>query len=188
MAGKQYAISLIVDSCYSPDPTACPPLSASGYQWGWTTPSAYSGGNALVFSGISGWQPKNDYDFAFKTYVTPDTMPPRVISTRPNDGATGVAPLARVRATFSEDMMASTINGTTFKLYEKGANISVKARVAYEANTKTARLNPTKELKPHTRYTAVVSVGAKDVAGNPLDQRPGVEGDQRKMWHFTVAN
>jgi hypothetical protein len=57
--------------------------------------------------------------------------------------------------------MASTINATTFKLYEKGANISVKARVAYDANTKTARLNPTKELKPHTRYTAVVSVGAK---------------------------
>jgi hypothetical protein len=162
-------------------------LSASGYQWGWTTPSAYSGGNAFVSSG-SGWRPKGDYDFAFKTYGTPDTTPPRVISTDPNNGATGVAPLAQVHATFSEDMMASTINGTTFKLYEKGANIPVKARVTYDADTKTARLNPTKELKPHTRYTAVVSVGAKDVAGNPLDQRPGVEGDQRKRWHFTVAN
>jgi hypothetical protein len=188
VAGKQYAISVSVNHCHSAfATTACPPLSASGYQWGWTTPSAYSGGNALVFSG-SGWQPKNDYDFAFKTYVTPDTTPPRVISTDPNNGATGVAPLAQVHATFSEDMMASTINGTTFKLYEKGANIPVKARVTYDADTKTARLNPTKELKPHTRYRAVVSVRAKDMAGNRLDQRPGVEGDQRKMWHFTVAN
>jgi len=84
-------------------------------------------------------------------------------------------------------MMASTINDTTFKLYEKGATIPVKARVAYDANTKTARLNPTKELKPHTRYRAVVSVRAKDMAGNRLDQRPGVEGDQPKRWHFTVA-
>jgi hypothetical protein len=43
VAGKQYAISLFVESCYSipENPTACPPLSASGYQWGWTTPSAY---------------------------------------------------------------------------------------------------------------------------------------------------
>jgi N-acetylglucosamine-6-sulfatase len=48
---------------------------------------------------------------------TDTSGPPTVISTVPGANATGVAPTANVTATFSEDMMASSINANTFKLF-----------------------------------------------------------------------
>jgi hypothetical protein len=64
----------------------------------------------------------------------PDTTAPRVTSTVPQPGATGVSPTANVGATFSEDMQASTINGTTFKLFKKGSTTKVAATVSYDAS------------------------------------------------------
>jgi Big-like domain-containing protein len=69
----------------------------------------------------------------------------------------------------------------------EGSPTPVEASVAYNANTKTARLDPSKDLKPNTLYEAVVTAGAKDLAGNRLDQKPGVKGNQRKVWCFTTA-
>ena len=43
----------------------------------------------------------------------------RIIGTFPTANATGVAPTTNVTATFSEDMLVSSINGNTFKL-QKG--------------------------------------------------------------------
>jgi len=37
-------------------------------------------------------------------------------------------------------------------------------------------------------YKAVVSTGAKDLAGNALDQNPTLSGLQQKAWTFTVSN
>lgn len=37
-------------------------------------------------------------------------------------------------------------------------------------------------------YKAVVSTGAKDAAGNSLDQDPTLDGSQQKMWFFKVSN
>jgi N-acetylglucosamine-6-sulfatase len=117
-----------------------------------------------------------------------DTGAPTVISTVPTANATGVAPSANLSATFSEDMMASSINGTTFKLFKKGSTTKIGASVSYDAATKKATLNPTNNLRLGTTYKAVVSTGAKDLAGNPLDQQPTTAGSQQKAWTFTVSN
>ena len=53
---------------------------------------------------------------------------------------------------------------------------------------KKATLDPSAELVPGARYRVVVTPGAKDRAGNPLDQNPSVTGNQRKVWFFTVSN
>jgi arylsulfatase A-like enzyme len=111
----------------------------------------------------------------------------RVINTTPKENATAVAPTANIKATFSEDMMASSINGTTFKFFEHGSTTKIAATVGYQPSTDTATLVPTNYLQSGVTYKAVVSTGAKDVAGNPLDQNTTTAGLQQKAWLFTVG-
>ncbi|MBT2549121.1 Ig-like domain-containing protein [Arthrobacter sp. ISL-65] len=40
--------------------------------------------------------------------------------------------------------------------------------MSYNATTRTATLNPTVTLAGRTKYTAVLSAGIRDAAGNPL--------------------
>ena len=113
---------------------------------------------------------------------------PKVLSTFPKANAKGVAPAASLRATFSEKMRASSINGKTFKLFKKkkGSTKKLSARVTYNAATKKATLNPTTSLRRDLTYRAVVTTGAKDVAGNRLDQKRTTKGLKQKVWAFTV--
>jgi arylsulfatase A-like enzyme len=116
-----------------------------------------------------------------------DTTPPRVKSTIPKANATAVVPTTNVTATFSEDMMVSSINTKTFKLLENGSTAKVAATVSYQASTDTATLDPTSSLKSGVSYKAVVTTGAKDVDGNPLDQNSSTTSLQQKTWVFTVG-
>jgi N-acetylglucosamine-6-sulfatase len=111
-----------------------------------------------------------------------DTTAPSVKSTVPGRDAKGVSPTANVTATFSEDMLASSINGTTFKLFKKGSTTKIGASVVYpDPNSPpfTAKLDPTNSLRSGVTYKAVVTTGAKDLAGKPLAQQ--------YTWLFTVG-
>jgi hypothetical protein len=121
-------------------------------------------------------------------YPPADTRHPRVISTVPTAGATGVAPTAKVKAFFSEDMKAYTINGSTFKLFREGSATKVDAIVSYNATMDKAVLNPDKALRSGVTYKAVVTTHAKDKAGNHLDQRRDLSGLQQKVWYFKVSS
>jgi probable HAF family extracellular repeat protein len=110
--------------------------------------------------------------------------PPKVISTFPRNGGE-VRPAASIRATFSEDMQeASVINA--FKLYKKGSTTQRAAQVSYSVSTRTAKLDPTNNLRRGVTYKAVVTTGAKDLAGNQLDQNTKTTSLQQKVWYFTV--
>jgi hypothetical protein len=121
-----------------------------------------------------------------------DTTAPKVASTVPTTDATGVSPAVNVKATFSEDMSTSSINGQTFKLFKKGSTTKIAAQVSYPDDLNsprfTAKLAPSSSLRRGVTYKAVVSTGAKDVAGNPLDQDPALGGSQQKVWFFKVSN
>ena len=68
-----------------------------------------------------GWQPngrRQSLVFHYATSPPTDTTAPRVTSTFPTANATGVAPSANLTATFSEKMMISSLNTTTFKLFK----------------------------------------------------------------------
>lgn len=119
--------------------------------------------------------------------LTPDTTAPRVVRTAPTANATGIAPGANVKAIFSEAMGVGSINTNTVMLFEQGTT-PVATEVSYDASTRTATLNPEANLKRGDRYKAVVSTGAKDLAGNQLDQDPTLSGNQPKQWFFTVKN
>ena len=129
---------------------------------------------------------------SFTVSTTPqgsDTAAPRVVSTLPTTPATGVAAMTNVTATFSEDMLVSSITGTTFKLVRlntDGTTTRVTAAVSYAAATKQAILDPASDLSPGQIYKATVTSGAQDLAGNALDQKPTIAGNQSESWKFTV--
>jgi CSLREA domain-containing protein len=149
------------------DPTACPPPDTD--QRGVSRPQG------------------STCDIGSFELEKPDTEAPKVESTVPRDGGE-VGPAANIRATFSEEMLASSINGTTFKLFRKGTTNKIAAAVTYDAETHIATLNPTNNLRRGVTYKAVVSTLAKDVAGNGLDQDDSRGGLQRKVWFFEIDN
>lgn len=83
-------------------------------------------------------------------------------------------------------MLVSSINGNTFKLTRKGSTTQLPATISYDAATDTATLDPTSSLQRRVTYKAVVTTGAKDLAGNSLNQNSTVTGSPQMAWLFTV--
>jgi probable HAF family extracellular repeat protein len=123
--------------------------------------------------------------------VTVDKSAPKVESVVPQEDATRVAPGVDVTATFSEGMQDASVK-SAFKLYKKGTTTGLTATVSYDAESRKATLNPfgtsTTLLTKGVTYKAVVSTGAKDLAGNSLDQDERLSGSQQKVWFFKVGN
>lgn len=98
------------------------------------------------------------------TYTwTVDTVAPTVGSPSPADGATRISVTSPVTVTFSEAMDPATITTSTFRL-DNGTT----GTVSYNPATKVATFSAVPRLKYATTYTATVTAGAKDLAGNPL--------------------
>jgi hypothetical protein len=117
---------------------------------------------------------KASYVWSFTTGSIGDVIAPTVISTIPANGATGVAFDTDLSATFSEAMDPATINGVTFTL--KNGATSVAGNVTY-AGIK-AMFSPSVNLSAGTLYTATITTGAKDLAGNSLATN--------YVWSFTT--
>ncbi len=110
---------------------------------------------------------------------TIDTAPPTVTTVVPADGATNAPSTTNVEATFSEAMDPATLTAATFALAPQGGGPAVAATAAYDAATRTATLDPDADLAPGTAYTATVTTGATDAAGNPLASD--------RVWAFTTT-
>jgi len=111
------------------------------------------------------------------TPVTPiaDTIKPTVSSTVPLNSATDVAINTKISATFSEAMDPLTITATTFTL--KQGSTPVSGTVTYSGVKAT--FTPDDDLAYSTTYTATVTTGAEDLAGNGLAVN--------KVWSFTTG-
>ncbi len=119
----------------------------------------------------------DDFVWSFTTGGAPDTIAPSVSSTTPADTTTGVATNQTIAATFSEDMNASTIDAA-FTLTGPGAT-NVLGTVNYDAPSHIATFSPSVFLAINTLYTATITTGAQDIAGNAL------AGDF--TWSFTTG-
>lgn len=104
----------------------------------------------------------------------PATINP-VSSTVPVAGAMGVPIGNKLTVTFNEAMDPATITTTTFTLTQGG--VAVPGTVAYTGVT--AVFTPAANLLASTEYTATITTGAKNLAGNPL------ESDY--VWKFTTG-
>jgi ATP-dependent Clp protease adapter protein ClpS len=138
------------------------PSSALSFSTGYTvsvsTAVKDAAGNAMAAT----------FSATFSTAGAPDTTPPSVLGTSPDNGAGNVAVTAVVTATFSEQMDAATISGSTVTLKVSANGAAVAGTVTYNAGTNTATFTPSSALAYSTGYTLTVSTGAKDLAGNSL--------------------
>lgn len=127
-----------------------------------------------------------------------DITAPTISSTTPTSGATGASRSISPTAIFSEDIKSDTITTSTVTLHQKYWYkirkrvrgkvrrvwtyrwVPVDARVTYDAETKTATLDPSNDLAANTNYLATITTGAKDEAGNALTQN--------YSWTFTTGS
>jgi hypothetical protein len=130
-------------------------------------------GNALSTGGSA------PNPWTFTTGTTSNTSAPTVNSTIPADAATGVGINQTINATFSTGMDPSTINTGTFMVAGPGTTTSVTGTVTYDAKSNVATFAPSSNLAPNVLYTATVTTGARDLAGNPLAAN--------KVWTFTTG-
>lgn len=109
--------------------------------------------------------------------VTPrgDTMAPTVNSTNPLNNAVGAAVIT---ASFSEPMRAASITSSTPTLRGPGAT-PVNGTVTYTSSPAMAHFMPNTALAAGTAYTATVTTGALDEAGNAMAAN--------YQWSFTTA-
>lgn len=131
----------------------------AAYVWTWTTASA---GSPVVL----------------------DTTPPTVKLTSPVDLALNVPINQTIKATFSEDMKATTMITSNFTVKETSTAVNVPGTVTYNAISKIATFLPNNILKNNTKYTATVTNGATDLAGNALVVPAA--GLPKNPWTFTT--
>lgn len=115
----------------------------------------------------------SNYVWSWTTGAAPDIIKPTVILVNPADLAINVPLNTTVNATFSEAMDPLTINTSTFTV------AGVTGLVTYDALTKIATFSPAGNLAASTTYTATVSTGVKDLAGNTMALD--------KIWTFTTG-
>jgi Bacterial Ig-like domain/Protein of unknown function (DUF1565) len=140
-----------------------------------TTYTATLTGGASAIRDVAN-NPLATVSWTFTTAAAADRTAPTVTARSPAADATGIAVGTSVKATFSEAVQGLTTS--TFTLRAAGATSNVAAAVAYDAASRTATLTPSSALAANTRYTATLTNGVKDVAGNPL---------AATTWTFTTA-
>lgn len=134
------------------------------------TPTSYLPKNTVFTAAITtgaknpaGAALANNYLWSFTTGASADTTAPSVISTVPSDGATGVAINGNVAIVFDDEVDASTLTATAFKV--AGAS-DVSGTITYAGSTVT--FNPTDNLAINTDYTVTLTTDVTDLAGNSL--------------------
>lgn len=130
-------------------------------------------GGALGVADLAGNVMVNDFVISWTTGALADALAPTVIQVNPADLATNVVATTSVNATFSEAMDPLSVNTASFTV------AGVSGLVSYNATSRMATFTPSSLLAANTLYTATVSTGAKDQAGNALATN--------KVWRFTTA-
>jgi hypothetical protein len=130
---------------------------------------------------LTGTALANNYVWTFTTGAAPVVIPPELVSTVPLSGATGVPLNQAVSATFSKAMNPLTLTSATFYLTGPGGTL-IGGQISYDAINFIATFTPTALLTASTTYTATVTDGATDLAGNPL----GTTGPPNP-WSFTTG-
>jgi len=153
-----------------------------------TTAVTDTGGYAL--NGNQGTLPAaSNYVWTFTTGVAPDLTRPQVTLTVPvttiPGPTTGVLVNTAITAAFTEDMLAASINGTSFTVTGPGTT-AVAGAVTYA--TRTATFTPTAVLAYSTVYTATITTAATDLAGNQLAGNQGaLPAASNYKWTFTTG-
>jgi hypothetical protein len=133
-----------------------------------TTYTAIITGEAVdqAGNGLSG-----SYTWGFTTgsagIAATDKTPPAVISVTPNINAGDTAVNAGIEVVFDEAISAATIlDVNNFSLTTGSTSVACEA--VYSSSAKTATFTPDESLQYDTTYTATITTGVTDLAGNRL--------------------
>jgi len=127
---------------------------------------------------LAGTALAQNFVWTFTTAAAIVDTPPTVIATIPLNAATSVPENQIVSATFSKAMDPATISSATFTLTGPG-NTPVAGLVAYADVAKSLTFTPAANLAASTLFTATITTGAKDLAGNALAAN--------YIWTFTTG-
>ncbi len=111
--------------------------------------------------------------------ITPDTTSLDISSVNPENNSVTVALNASVSVTFSEAIDQNTIASPATNFLVSGPSGTVIGTVLYDATTKTATFTPTAGFTRSTLYTATISTGGKDQAGNSIASN--------HSWNFSTS-
>ncbi len=122
-----------------------------------TTGAKDLAGNALA----------SNYVYTFTTSAAPllDNIPPTVVVTVPNNGQTAVPVNRILQVGFSEVVDPSTVTAASFTLTGPGAT---PITGAVSSLGSLATFTPSGNLANSTLYTATITTGVKDSAGNAM--------------------
>jgi hypothetical protein len=102
------------------------------------------------------------------SFTTGDFTTPFFTAINPIDQATNVPTNVVVSATWSEPMDPTSFTATTFSLKVTSTGVAVPGTIAYDPATLTSTFTPTTLLAQGTNYSATLTSGVKDLAGNGL--------------------
>lgn len=105
----------------------------------------------------------DNYTWSFTT----DTTSPMVSATTPANGTMNVAASPTFTVKFSEKLDSATVNSTHITLTDNSSNTISLKNIVYDGN-RTVTFGPSSDLSATTTYTANVTAGIKDLAGNAL--------------------
>lgn len=112
--------------------------------------------------------------WTFTTSATACVAPAAPISVTPPNVSTGICPNTVIAATFPQAMDPTTINATTFTV-----SPGVTGTVTHDSTNKIFTFTPSSNLALNKAYTATITTGAKNPAGNALASN--------FTWTFTTA-
>ncbi|MGE5457602.1 MAG: Ig-like domain-containing protein [Methanococcaceae archaeon] len=126
--------------------------------------TVYTGTITTAAKDIAGNSLAANYTWSFTTAALADVIAPTITSVTPVVNATSVAVSIKPSVTFSEAIDPSTVTSSTFTL--KSGSTSISGNIVTSGTTAT--FTPSSELAGNTLYTASLTPGIKDAAGNSL--------------------
>ena len=100
-------------------------------------------------------------------------------TTSPASGDLDVPPNTLIGVRFNEPINPGTLTTTSFQLLDPNG-LTVSGAVAYDAGSQRAFFQPATALIPDSTYTALLTTGITDLAGNPLEVP--------YQWRFTTGS
>lgn len=138
--------------------TTCSPASGSLFPVGTTTVSCSAedaAGNTATST------------FAVEvSLVLDDGLTPTIASFTPAVASENIPVTVTPTITFSEPMLASSINNSTLSLIDFSLFVFVPVSVTLDASGTLATITPTTPLSPNTIYAIAVTSGVSDLFGN----------------------
>lgn len=145
----------------------------------YTPNTGYEGTDTIRFKVNDGRVDSNEATLVLNVIAAPDTTPPTVLKTQPDNNSSNIVVDSNIHAWFSETIKSSTVSTNSFTL-RNHLDTLVPSIVNYDDTNHTATLTPNSRLKLLSPYSLYLSTDITDVAGNRL-----TGGHQ---WHFVTED